>query len=98
MGRRGSSDAAGGPPHSAETHHPPLRPGGAAAGESHGNPGTLERDCRLGAWCDLGLGHLPGDIRIETAGGTIFLPLATSILISVVLTVILNLVLRMIKK
>ena len=42
----------------------------------------------------LPLGNLPGDIRIEGERGSIFIPLATMIVISVVLTVVLNLLLR----
>jgi hypothetical protein len=42
----------------------------------------------------LHLGQLPGDFRFETGGVTCFVPLATSILVSLALTVILNLVLR----
>ncbi len=40
------------------------------------------------------LGHLPGDIRIQTANFTCFFPLASMIIVSVVLTIILNLVIR----
>ena len=36
----------------------------------------------------LGLGHLPGDIVIERGNFRLFLPLGTSVLISVVLTVL----------
>jgi hypothetical protein len=36
----------------------------------------------------LGLGHLPGDIRIETANGTFYFPIVTCILISIVISVI----------
>jgi hypothetical protein len=36
------------------------------------------------------LGRLPGDIRIERDGVTVFIPLASMLLISVVLTIILN--------
>lgn len=42
----------------------------------------------------LPLGNLPGDIRIEGERGSIFIPLATMIVISIVLTVVLNLLLR----
>ena len=42
----------------------------------------------------LPLGRLPGDFRFGTGGLTCFVPLATSILLSLALTVILNLVLR----
>ena len=37
----------------------------------------------------LGLGHLPGDFRIERDGFSFYFPLATSIVISVVLSLIL---------
>jgi hypothetical protein len=36
----------------------------------------------------LGLGRLPGDIRIEREGFTFFFPLTTSIIVSIVLTLI----------
>jgi hypothetical protein len=42
----------------------------------------------------LPLGNLPGDIRIEGERGTIVIPLATMLLISIVLTVLLNVLLR----
>lgn len=37
----------------------------------------------------LGLGRLPGDIRIETEGGGFYFPIVTSLVISVVLSLIL---------
>jgi hypothetical protein len=37
----------------------------------------------------LGLGRLPGDIRIETANGVFYFPLMTCIVISVVLSLVL---------
>jgi hypothetical protein len=37
----------------------------------------------------LGLGHLPGDIVVRRAKVTIFVPLATSLLVSVVLSAVL---------
>ena len=37
----------------------------------------------------LGLGHLPGDIRIERRGYSFYFPLTTSIIVSVVITLIL---------
>jgi hypothetical protein len=40
------------------------------------------------------LGRLPGDFRIETSGFSCFLPLASTILLSLILTLLLNLVLR----
>ena len=42
----------------------------------------------------LPFGELPGDIRIGGEGGSIFIPLATMIVISVVLTILLNIFLR----
>lgn len=38
--------------------------------------------------------HLPGDFSIRTGSVTIFIPIATSIILSVVLSVALNLFLR----
>ena len=46
----------------------------------------------------LPLGRLPGDIRIDWRGGSLYIPIATSILLSVVLTLILNLVFRLFRK
>jgi hypothetical protein len=37
----------------------------------------------------LGLGRLPGDIRVETENGVFFFPITTCILISVVLSLLL---------
>jgi hypothetical protein len=37
----------------------------------------------------LGLGRLPGDIRIETSNGVFYFPLTTSILLSLVLSLVL---------
>ena len=42
----------------------------------------------------LPFGELPGDIRIGGEGGSIFIPLATMIVISIVLTILLNVFLR----
>jgi len=42
----------------------------------------------------IGLGRLPGDIVVEQGGFRIYLPLATSLLISAVLTLILWIVNR----
>ena len=44
------------------------------------------------------LGHLPGDLRIQTDSFTCVFPLVSSILISVLLTVVVNLVLRWLNK
>lgn len=43
----------------------------------------------------LGLGTLPGDLRFGDGRWSCFLPIASSILISIVLTLLLNLVLRL---
>jgi len=40
------------------------------------------------------LGRLPGDLVFRGRGVTVFVPLATSLLLSVLLTLLLNLVLR----
>jgi hypothetical protein len=40
------------------------------------------------------IGRLPGDIRVEREGFTLYFPLATSILLSVILTLILNFLFR----
>ena len=40
----------------------------------------------------LGLGHLPGDIRIEREGFSLYIPLMTGLIVSVVLSLILALV------
>lgn len=45
-------------------------------------------------WPNLPLGRLPGDLRFRVGGGTVFVPLATSILLSVFLTLLLNLLFR----
>jgi hypothetical protein len=37
----------------------------------------------------LGLGRLPGDIRIETEGGGFYFPIGTCLIISVVLSLVL---------
>lgn len=42
----------------------------------------------------LGLGRLPGDIRIETESGGFYFPLMTCLIISVVLSVVLWLIRR----
>ena len=52
----------------------------------------------LAARLNLPLGHLPGDIRIETGNITCFFPLATMILLSILLTVGLNLIIRLLNK
>jgi ribose/xylose/arabinose/galactoside ABC-type transport system permease subunit len=42
----------------------------------------------------LGLGRLPGDIRIETESGFFYLPITTSIIISIVVSLVLWLLRR----
>ena len=42
----------------------------------------------------LGLGRLPGDIRIETENGVFYLPITTCIVVSIVLSLIVWLVRR----
>ena len=44
------------------------------------------------------LGRLPGDFRFDIGGATCFVPLATSILLSLGLTLLLNLVVRFLNK
>ncbi len=41
---------------------------------------------------------LPGDIQIQTEGFSCFLPLATSLLLSIIATIVLNLILRIINR
>ena len=43
------------------------------------------------------LGRLPGDFRFQSDGFTCFIPLASSILLSLLLTLILNLIARLSK-
>ena len=38
--------------------------------------------------------HLPGDITVRSGSATIYIPIATSIVLSVILTVVLNLLFR----
>ena len=38
--------------------------------------------------------HLPGDFTLRAGGTTIYIPVATSIVLSIVATVVLNLVFR----
>ncbi len=46
----------------------------------------------------LPVGRLPGDIRIERGGLSVYVPCATSIILSIVLTIGLNLVLRLLSR
>ena len=52
--------------------------------------GLIYLASRLG----IPLGHLPGDIHIQTQNLTCFIPLASMIIISVILTILLNVVIR----
>ena len=52
----------------------------------------------LSAKFGIPLGRLPGDIHIEGKNGSFYLPLTSSILVSVVLTIVLNLTMRFLKK
>jgi hypothetical protein len=47
-----------------------------------------------GALMLFGRFHLPGDLTFHSGGVTIYVPLATSIILSVLLTIVLNLVFR----
>ncbi|TET83093.1 MAG: DUF2905 domain-containing protein [Anaerolineales bacterium] len=55
--------------------------------------GLLSVFSRLG----LPLGRLPGDFRFQSGSFTCFIPVASSILLSVLLTLILNLIARLSK-
>jgi hypothetical protein len=44
------------------------------------------------------VGRLPGDIRIQRDGFSCFVPLATSVLLSLVLTILLNVFLRLFRR
>ena len=46
----------------------------------------------------LPLGRLPGDFRFQSGNVTVYLPLASGVLLSVVLTVAVNLLLRLLRK
>ena len=47
-----------------------------------------------GALMLFGRFHLPGDVTIRTGNATVYLPLATSVILSIIATVVLNLVFR----
>ena len=47
-----------------------------------------------GALMLFGRFHLPGDFTFRTGNVTVYVPIATSIILSIVLTVVLNLVFR----
>jgi hypothetical protein len=42
----------------------------------------------------LGLGHLPGDIRIETENGFFYFPITTGVIVSIVVSVLVWLIRR----
>ncbi|MCL4079429.1 DUF2905 family protein [Coriobacteriia bacterium Es71-Z0120] len=46
----------------------------------------------------LGLGSLPGDVRIERESWGCYVPIASSIVLSLVLTLVLNLIVRLLRK
>ena len=48
----------------------------------------------LGGLMLFGRFHLPGDLTFRSGGVTIYVPIATSIILSIVLTVILNVIFR----
>lgn len=47
---------------------------------------------------DIPLGKIPGDFRFQIGSVSCFLPLASSIILSVLLTIVLNLILRWLNK
>ncbi len=47
---------------------------------------------------DIPLGKIPGDFRFQIGSVSCFLPLASSIILSVLLTFVLNLILRWLNK
>lgn len=47
-----------------------------------------------GALTLFGRLHLPGDLTLKFGGATIYIPIATSIILSILLTVVLNVVFR----
>jgi hypothetical protein len=47
-----------------------------------------------GALMLFGRFHLPGDLTLRTGNTTIYIPIATSIIVSIVATIVLNLVFR----
>lgn len=47
---------------------------------------------------NLPLGRLPGDLRFGGEAFSLYLPCATSILLSITITVIINVILRLIRK
>lgn len=47
-----------------------------------------------GALMLFGRFHLPGDLTFRSGGTTVYVPIATSVILSILLTVVLNLVFR----
>jgi hypothetical protein len=47
-----------------------------------------------GALMLFGRFHLPGDLTFKTGGLTVYVPIATGIILSIVLTIVLNVILR----
>jgi hypothetical protein len=47
-----------------------------------------------GALMLFGRWHLPGDLTFHSGGVTIYIPIATSIVLSILLTIVVNLVFR----
>ena len=47
-----------------------------------------------GALMLFGRFHLPGDLTFKTGNTTVYIPIATSIVLSILLTILLNLVFR----
>lgn len=45
-------------------------------------------------WAVSWFGKLPGDIRIESERGVVFIPITSMVIISIVLTVVINLLKR----
>ncbi|MFW5708750.1 MAG: DUF2905 domain-containing protein [Chloroflexota bacterium] len=46
----------------------------------------------------MGLGNLPGDIRVQTENLTCFAPITSMIILSIILTIILNIVIRLLNR
>jgi uncharacterized protein HemY len=49
-------------------------------------------------WLGMPFGKLPGDIYIKTQNTNIYLPIATSIVISILLTILVNAIFYLLKK
>ncbi|MCL6472104.1 MAG: DUF2905 domain-containing protein [Firmicutes bacterium] len=46
----------------------------------------------------FGIGRLPGDILLRRNGWSVFIPIATSILLSVILTILLNVIIWLFRR